>query len=122
MSGMGAMSGMEMPGDKTPPTADPHAGHDMSGMPGMTMPDGAGGTMKHDMPGMDMQAAPGGQPMQHDMSSMPGMAMDGADGSPWRWWHQSHARQRPCTPTSYRQLCRPRLQKRRDGGFAYHAA
>jgi hypothetical protein len=77
MSGMGAMSGMEMPGDKTPPTADPHAGHDMSGMPGMTMPDGAGGTMKHDMPGMDMQAAPGGQPMQHDMSSMPGMAMDG---------------------------------------------
>lgn len=45
--------------------ANPHAGHDMSTMPGMTMP------AEHDMstmPGMDMPAG-------HDMSTMPGMEM-----------------------------------------------
>lgn len=43
------------------PAADPHAGHDMATMPGMTMPDApAGGPAGQDMgamPGMDMGAA-----------------------------------------------------------------
>lgn len=47
------------------PAADPHAGHDMSTMPGMAMPGGSTG-----------QAAQSATPMPegHDMSSMPGMA------------------------------------------------
>ncbi|WP_442678307.1 copper resistance protein B [Sphingomonas sp. ASY06-1R] len=60
------------------PVADPHAGHDMSDMPGMTMSPAhapAGGEHAgHDisaMPGMQMGP---GQSMQHDMASMPGMA------------------------------------------------
>lgn len=54
---------------KAKPTADPHAGHDMSAMPGMEMPAG------HDMgamPGMNM-------PTGHDMSSMPNAAPSGTD-------------------------------------------
>ena len=68
------MSGMDMGGAKP---ADPHAGHDMSGMQGMTMSPapatGGGEHAGHDMSAMPgMQMAPG-QPMQHDMASMPGM-------------------------------------------------
>jgi copper resistance protein B len=77
MSGMGDMPGMDMPASKTPPAADPHAGHDMSSMPGMAMPEPAGAATDHTMPGMNMPAGASGQPMEHDMSSMPGMAMDG---------------------------------------------
>ncbi len=58
---------------KTPaPAADPHAGHDMSTMPGMAMPSGATG-----------QAAQPATPMPegHDMSAMPGMAMPNAGGA-----------------------------------------
>ena len=60
------------------PLADPHAGHDMSDMQGMTpssAPDTAGGEHAgHDMSAMPgMQMAPG-QPMQHDVAAMPGMA------------------------------------------------
>ena len=47
------------------PAADPHAGHDMSNMPGMNMPTGQAGTPAQPMPNM-----PG-----HDMSQMPGMQM-----------------------------------------------
>jgi copper resistance protein B len=67
------MSGMTM---GQAPATDPHAGHDMSSMPGMNPAPAAsaGDHATHDMPGMSgMQMAPG-QTMQHDMSSMPGMA------------------------------------------------
>lgn len=76
--------------------ADPHAGHDMSGMPGMDM-----GTQQqaapaqgpatdphagHDMsamPGMSSPAATGQDPHAgHDMSAMPGMAMGGDPTAP----------------------------------------
>ena len=59
-------------------TADPQAGHDMSGMPGMAKsPTPSQGTGEH--AGHDMSAMPGmemgqGEPAQHDMASMPGMA------------------------------------------------
>src|SRR3546814_12718327 len=80
MSGMGAMPGMDMSGtvgSKASPKPDPHAGHDMSSMPGMTMPDTAGVAMNHDMPGMNMPAGGGGQAMGHNKSSLPGLPMDG---------------------------------------------
>lgn len=88
------------------PAADPHAGHDMSAMPGMQMPQGSGATPGHDMssmPGMqmsegdadaapahDMENMPGMQmpparqamPQGHDMSSMPGMQMPGGQAMP----------------------------------------
>ncbi len=62
------------------PAADPHAGHDMSTMPGMAMPSGATGQAAQPaapMPeGHDMSAMPSSsgtaQPMDH--STMPGMA------------------------------------------------
>lgn len=52
-------------------SADPHASHDMSAMPGMEMPAG------HQMPAdHDMSTMPNtGMPAGHDMSSMPGMDM-----------------------------------------------
>ena len=51
--------------------SDPHAGHDMSNMPGMDMPAGQAGSAGQPMPEM-----PG-----HDMSNMPGMTMPGHDMS-----------------------------------------
>ena len=57
------------------PVADPHAGHDMSSMPGMAAPgaDGAEQTMDHSsMPGMNMPTTGGAQPMDH--ANMPGMS------------------------------------------------
>jgi len=78
------MPGMKMPEPKKKPAAkkapakkgtavpakaaNPHAGHDMSSMPGMQMPEG------HDMstmPGMEMP--------DHDMSARPDMAPTGTD-------------------------------------------
>ncbi len=69
------------------PAADPHAGHDMSGMQGMDM----GGQQQaapaqdphagHDMSAMPGMAAPAGTAQNphtgHDMNAMPGMAMQG---------------------------------------------
>ncbi len=62
-----------------PAKTDPHAGHDMSNMPGMDMP--ATGktspdTPANDMQGMDMSAPDGAQSMQgmKGMESIPGMA------------------------------------------------
>lgn len=56
--------------------ADPHAGHDMTSMPGMEMPAG------HDMSAMPAEPAPTIDPHAgHDMSAMPGMAMPGHDMS-----------------------------------------
>ena len=68
------------------PAADPHAGHDMSSMPGMTMPaqqkpaaDPHAGHDMSSMPGMATQNQPAGQPSTaHDMKSTPGMQMPGS--------------------------------------------
>ena len=60
---MSGMQGMDMGAQQQPaPAQDPHAGHDMSAMPGMGSPAAAG---------QDPRAG-------HDMSAMPGMAMDGS--------------------------------------------
>ncbi|RYY17284.1 MAG: copper resistance protein CopB, partial [Alphaproteobacteria bacterium] len=60
---MSGMQGMDMGAQQQPaPAQDPHAGHDMSAMPGMGSPAAAG---------QDPHAG-------HDMSAMPGMAMDGS--------------------------------------------
>lgn len=64
------------------PAADPHAGHDMSSMPGMAAPGAAGAeqTMDHsNMPGMTMPATGGAQPMDH--ANMPGMDMPATGGA-----------------------------------------
>ena len=58
---MSGMQGMDMGGKQAAPAQDPHAGHDMSAMPGMGVSTGAA---------KDPHAG-------HDMSSMPGMAMSG---------------------------------------------
>ena len=55
---------------KAKPAIDPHAGHDMSTMPGMDMPDAAPAATADPMAG-------------HDMNAMPGMAMpDAAPAAP----------------------------------------
>jgi len=55
---------------------DPHAGHDMSAMPGMDMSAG------HDMSAMPSDPAATADPHAgHDMSAMPGMTMPGPDMS-----------------------------------------
>lgn len=62
--------------------ASPHAGHDMSLMPGMTMPAtpaSGGGQDMSSMPGMTMPATPPSG--EQDMSNMPGMAMPVSDMS-----------------------------------------
>ena len=62
--------------------ANPHAGHDMSSMPGMKMPATpapGGGQDKSSMPGMTMPATPPSG--QQDMSNMTGMTMPGHDMS-----------------------------------------
>jgi copper resistance protein B len=95
------MPGMAMPASKAKPAtkpktkkavakpraaADPHAGHEMSSMPGMAMPAPAQGSSGHGtspggvaaqpaapggMPGMNMPPpAPGGTPARHDMAGM----------------------------------------------------
>jgi uncharacterized protein involved in copper resistance len=53
---------VNMGGQQAAPAQDPHAGHDMSAMPGMGSPAAAG---------QDPHAG-------HDMSAMPGMAMEGS--------------------------------------------
>lgn len=59
---MSGMQGMDMSGQQQPaPAQDPHAGHDMSAMPGMSSSPSAR---------QDPHAG-------HDMTAMPGMAMDG---------------------------------------------
>lgn len=56
--------------------ADPHAGHDMSAMPGMDMPVMDGPAGHEAVAGHDMSAMPGrDMPAGHDMGAMPGMEM-----------------------------------------------
>ncbi|WP_423140839.1 copper resistance protein B [Parablastomonas sp. CN1-191] len=57
-------------------TANPHAGHNMSSMPGMEMPAGHQMPAGQMPPDHDMSTMPrAGMPAGHDMSSMPGMDM-----------------------------------------------
>ena len=74
---MSSMPGMQAPAPGSPANAQTHQGHDMSSMPGMNMPaQGATPPAGHDMqnmPGMQMPAQ--GAAPAHDMSQMPGMQM-----------------------------------------------
>ena len=75
---MSSMPGMAMP-TQGKPAADPHAGHDMSSMPGMAMPaqqkPAADPHAGHDMQNMPGMQMPGqgAATPGHDMSQMPGM-------------------------------------------------
>jgi copper resistance protein B len=62
---------------RSTPATDPHAGHDMSSMPGMEMPNAQAPAAT----GHDMSPMPGMQMEGHDMSAMPGMQTQGHDMS-----------------------------------------
>lgn len=74
---MSSMPGMQAPAAAASATAQQHQGHDMSSMPGMNMPAQSAtppaGHDMHNMPGMQMPAQ--GTAPAHDMSQMPGMQM-----------------------------------------------
>ncbi len=80
---MSSMPGMQAPATGAPADAQSHQGHDMSSMPGMNMPaQSATPPAGHDMqnmPGMQMPAQ--GTAPAHDMSQMPGMQMPAQSGA-----------------------------------------
>jgi len=79
---MSAMPGMDKPAPPPPPVAaDPHSGHDMSSMPGMAMPAAPAGDAHsgHDMGAMEAEAPPVAPPPPAALSG-PANAADAVYG------------------------------------------
>ena len=70
------MSGMQMAARSRPPTANPHAGHQMPGMemPAQSQPS-TDSHARHQMPGMEMPAQSQASTNSHAGHQMPGMEM-----------------------------------------------